>query len=142
MWLRGRVLDAAGAVVPDALVETWQADVDGTYPHPADPQWTGTPVTPGFRGFGRSETISGECGVRTVPPGARHGAPHVLISVFARGLLDRLVTRAYLPDPPDDPVLASLDPALATTLVAVRSTDGLRFDLHLGGDHETVFFAL
>ena len=78
--------------------------MDGTYPHPADRQWTGTP---GFRGFGRSETISGEYGVRTVPPGARHGAPHVLISVFARGLLDRLVTRAYLPDPPDDPVLAS-----------------------------------
>ncbi len=63
LWLRGRVLDAAGAVVPDALVETWQADVDGTYPHPTDPQWTGTPVTPGFRGFGRSETAaSTPCG--------------------------------------------------------------------------------
>jgi protocatechuate 3,4-dioxygenase, alpha subunit len=143
-WLRGRVLDGEGAVVTDALVETWQADVDGTWPHPDDPRWTGTPVTPGFRGFGRSETLDGEYAVHTVRPGARDGAPHLQVSVFARGLLDRVVTRVYLPGPGGkvgtDPVRDALDPARAATLVATPSADGYRFDVRLSGDGETVFF--
>lgn len=142
-WLRGRVLDGAGAGVADALVETWQADVDGVYAHPDDPRWTGTPTTAGFRGFGRSETVGGEYAVHTVRPGARDGAPHLDVSVFARGLLDRVVTRVYLPDAdghvPDDEVLAAVGPR-ARTLVAVPDGDGYRFDVRLRGDGETVFF--
>lgn len=141
-WLRGRVLDAEGAVVTDALVETWQPDVDGVFCSPADEQWSGSPTTPGFRGFGRSETVSGEYAVHTVRPGRRDGAPHLEVSVFARGLLDRVVTRVYLPDDDrsGDPVLDGLDPARAATLVAARSEDGYRFDVRLQGRDETVFF--
>lgn len=144
IWLRGRVLDGQGAAVTDALVETWQCDVDGVYPHPQDERWHGQPVTPGFRGFGRSETVTGEYAVRTVRPGRRDGAPHLLVSVFARGLLDRLVTRVYLADEDNagDPVLTDIDPAMARTLLADPSPDGYRFDIVLQGERETVFFTL
>ena len=76
---------------------------------------------------------------------ATHGhAPHVLVSVFARGLLRRVVTRAYFPDEERangaDPVLAQLDPRARATLVASRTDDGYVFDIHLQGDEETVFF--
>jgi len=141
-WLRGRVLDGAGAVVTDALVETWQPDVDGVFRHPDDERYTGRTVTPGFRGFGRCETISGEFAIHTVRPGCRDGSPHLNVSVFARGLLDRVVTRVYLPDEDnsDDEVLVALDPARAATLVAVPATDGYRLDIRLSGNDETVFF--
>jgi protocatechuate 3,4-dioxygenase alpha subunit len=144
-WLRGRVLDACGDAVPDALVETWQADPAGRF--------TGAHETGGFRGFGRSETVHGEYAVLTVKPaplrddlGRRH-APHVALSVFARGLLDRVVTRLYFADEgaanADDPVLTSLpDDAARQTLLAVPSADGYRLDLVLQGSDETVFFAL
>jgi protocatechuate 3,4-dioxygenase alpha subunit len=144
-WLRGVVRDGAGAVVTDALVETWQADVDGVFCHPADPRWTGSPATPGFRGFGRSETVTGEYAIHTVRPGGFDGgAPHVLVSVFARGLLDRVVTRVYLPadDARADPLLAALPPAAAATLLARETEDGFRFDIHLQGPDETVFLAV
>ena len=143
-WLRGRVLDGNGAVVTDALVETWQADVDGVYAHPEDERSVGLPVTPGFRGWGRSETVTGQYAIHTVRPGRREGAPHLLVSVFARGLLDRLVTRIYLPDTDlgDDPVLDALSPQRAATLLATGSDDGYRFDIRLRGEHETVFFAV
>ena len=142
-WLRGRVLDGDGEVVTDALVETWQPDVDGVFCSPADARWTGTTSTPGFRGLGRSETVGGEWAVHTVHPGLRDGAPHLDVSVFARGLLDRVVTRVYLPvdgAPVDDAVLAGLPPARAATLVAAPSEDGYRFDVRLQGRDETVFF--
>lgn len=143
-WLRGRVFDGAGDVVTDALVETWQPDVDGVFASPLDPAWTGAPATAGFRGFGRSETVGGEYAVHTVRPGRREGAPHLDVSVFARGLLDRVVTRVYLPDEDNsgDPVLSGLDPARAATLVAERASDGFRFDICLQGPDETVFFAV
>lgn len=143
-WLRGRVLDGAGDVVTDALVETWQPDVDGVFASPVDPAWTDAPATKGFRGFGRSETVGGEYAVHTVRPGRREGAPHLDMSVFARGLLDRVVTRVYLPDEDNsgDPVLAGLDPARAATLVARSAADGFRFDICLQGPDETVFFAV
>lgn len=145
VWLRGRVLDATGEPVTDALVETWQADPHGRFPGRDDPG--------AFRGFGRSETVDGEYAVLTIKPGRvedGHGrlqAPHVAVSVFARGLLDRVVTRLYFADEHEanaqDPVLTSLpDDAARATLLARPSHDGYRLDLVLQGSDETVFFLL
>jgi protocatechuate 3,4-dioxygenase alpha subunit len=149
IWLRGRVLDGDGELVPDALVETWQADPDGRFDHPDDPRG----AVPGFRGFGRSETLDGEYAVLTRKPGrvpdgeGGWQAPHVDVSLFARGLLIRLVTRIYFADEADDnsvdPVLTSLaDDAARATLLAEPTADGYRLDIVLQGDRETVFFAL
>jgi protocatechuate 3,4-dioxygenase alpha subunit len=150
-WIGGRVLDGAGDPVPDALVETWQADPQGRFAHPDDPRG---PAAPGFRGFGRCPTdAEGRWAVRTVKPGplpAPGGgveAPHLNVSVFARGLLGRLVTRVYFPDEPEanaaDPLLGSIpDPAVRARLVAVADGDRLRFDIHLQGDQETPFLAI
>ncbi len=150
LWLRGRVLDANGDPVTDALVETWQADPEGRFDHADDPRGALRSGLPGFRGFGRSETLDGEYAVLTVKPGqvpdGEGGlqAPHVDVSVFARGLLDRLVTRLYFADEEpanaEDPVLRSLPPERRATLLAQPSTDGYRLDLRLQGDGETVFF--
>jgi protocatechuate 3,4-dioxygenase, alpha subunit len=150
--ISGRLYDGAGAVVPDGLVETWQADAAGRFSHPDDPRGTTEPTPVGFRGFGRSPTdAEGRWSVLTVVPGplpARAGAteaPHLDVSVFARGLLDRVVTRIYFPDQPandTDPVLSGVDEARRATLVATKEDDGLCFDIHLQGEHETVFFDL
>ena len=96
--IHGKVLDGAGEPVPDALIETWQADPEGRF---------GT----GFRGFGRCATNDdGEWEIFTVKPGALGDgqAPHIDVSVFARGMLNRCVTRIYFEDDPADPVLASV----------------------------------
>ena len=161
----GRVLDGAGDPVPDALVETWQADPQGRFAHPDDPRgpggsggppgWSpGGSGTSGFRGFGRCPTdAQGRWAVRTLKPGplpAPGGgaeAPHLDVSVFARGLLGRLVTRLYFPDEAEanaaDPLLASIpEEAARARLVAVPDGDGLRFDIHLQGDQETPFLAI
>lgn len=140
-WLRGRVLDGAGEPVPDALVESWQADPAGRFS--ADR----------FRGFGRCPTDpQGWWAIRTVKPGpvpgagGRPQAPHLALSVFARGLLHRVVTRVYFADEPTanaaDPVLAGLPEPARSTLLAGQTEDGYRFDIRLQGEHETVFFAL
>ena len=149
-WLRGRVLDGAGDVVRDAMVETWQADPDGRLASPEDPR--GASSYPGFRGFARVQTLSGEFAVFTVKPGrvpdGQGGlqAPHVDVSVFARGLLDRVVTRVYFADETganaSDPVLSALPEDRRDTLLATPAGDGYRFDVHLQGDRETVFFAV
>jgi protocatechuate 3,4-dioxygenase alpha subunit len=151
--LTGRVVDGAGNPVTDALVETWQADPDGRFVHPDDPRG-GTPARlAGFRGFGRCPTdAEGRYAIRTVRPGelpAPGGAveaPHLDVSVFARGLLDRVVTRIYLPDEPanvSDPVLSSIPADRRPTLIArVEGPDVLRFDIVLQGADETVFFDL
>lgn len=139
-WLRGRVLDGAGEPVPDALVECWQADPAGRF----------APGS-GFRGFGRCPTDEqGWWAIRTVKPGPVPGpggqpqAPHLALSIFARGLLHRVVTRVYFADEPaanaTDPVLAGLPEPDRATLVAGQTEDGYRFDIRLQGDHETVFF--
>lgn len=152
-WLRGRIFDGAGAAVPDALVETWQADPDGRFDHPDDPRGAHPAGVPGFRGFGRCATDEhGGYAVRTVKPGplpAPDGgteAPHLDVSVFARGLLHRVVTRVYFPDEAAanaaDPVLGTVAPERRATLVARPAPDGLVFDIHLRGDGETVFFAV
>jgi protocatechuate 3,4-dioxygenase alpha subunit len=169
--ITGRVLDGAGAPVPDALIETWQAGPDGQFDHPDDPRRRATAGggpdvsaadsagvrAPGaaFHGFGRCPTSpDGTYRIVTMKPGALPcpdggiEAPHLDVSVFARGLLDRVVTRVYFPDEvvanDADPVLASLgDAARAATLIAqtVADTPGeLRFDIRLQGERETVFF--
>jgi protocatechuate 3,4-dioxygenase alpha subunit len=149
-WLRGKVLDGAGETIPDAVVETWQADPAGRFDHPDDPRGAEPSEIEGFRGFGRSETLDGEYAILTVKPGrvpdGEGGlqAPHVDVSLFARGLLDRVVTRIYFGDEEaanaEDPVLRALEPAARATLVATPSEDGYRLDLVLQGDRETVFF--
>lgn len=153
VWVRGRVLDGAGDVVIDALVEIWQADPDGRFDHPDDPRGPVPSRVPGFRGFGRSETVGGEWAFRTVKPGqlpdGQGGlqAPHLDVSVFARGLLDRVVTRMYFADEQEandqDLVLAGLsDDGARATLLGQPSQDGYRFDIVLQGSGETVFFDL
>lgn len=156
--ITGQVLDGTGEPVPDALVETWQADPDSGFAHPDDPRGaTGTRPdgTGAFRGFGRCATdtrgwyriVTLRPGPLPCPDGAVE-APHLDVSVFARGLLDRVVTRIYFPDEGGanaaDPVLASVDESRRTTLVAAASPDGgpgdLRFDIRLRGVDETVFF--
>lgn len=135
--LHGVVHDGAGQPVPDALIEIRQADADG-----AVPEVEGSLVRDGrFTGWGRAATdSSGRYSFLTVEPGDAFFA----VVIFARGLLDRLFTRAYVPgrDLDADPLLARLAPGDRETLVAVREADGsLRFDVHLQGDRETVFLS-
>jgi protocatechuate 3,4-dioxygenase alpha subunit len=150
IWIRGRVTDGAGDPVPDGMVESWQADAEGRFDHPDDPRGPGN--DPGFRAFGRCLTDeAGEYAVLTVKPGrvpAATGdglqAPHIDVTVFARGLLKHLVTRLYFEDEEsnaDDPVLALVgDARRRATLVAARTDDGYRFDIRLQGEGESVFF--
>jgi protocatechuate 3,4-dioxygenase alpha subunit len=147
--IRGRVLDGDGRPVSDALVEIWQADAHGRYAHPEDTHQE--PRTSGFRGFGRVPTdADGRFRFFTIKPGAvtdGHGgcqAPHLLVSVFMRGLLKRLVTRMYFPDEPrnaDDRVLRLVPAERRATLVArPLARDELEWDIILQGPGETVFF--
>jgi protocatechuate 3,4-dioxygenase alpha subunit len=135
VWLRGRVLDGDGTPVPDALVESWQADANG--------QFGGD-----FRGFGRSGTDEdGRWAILTLKPGpVAPQAPHVDLAIFARGLLHQVVTRLYFADEGQanaaDPVLAGLDEPARATLVAQPAADGYELDIHLQGPHETTFFAV
>jgi protocatechuate 3,4-dioxygenase alpha subunit len=149
----GHLYDGNGDAVPDGLVETWQADTGGRFAHGDDPRGTANPIPDGFRGFGRSATdATGRWQIRTVKPGSLPTAdgaveaPHLDVSVLARGLLDRVVTRIYFPDETianeADPVLSAIEPARRTTLVAVPAGDMLQFDIHLQGPDETVFFDL
>ena len=152
----GRLCDGAGDPVPDGMIETWQADPAGRFAHPDDPRG---PVPEGdlaFRGFGRCPTgHDGTWKIVTLKPGSlpfgdgRMEAPHLDVSVFARGALDRSVTRIYFPDETAanaaDPVLNLVPGERRPTLIA-RSVEGepglLRFDIRLQGDRETVFFDL
>jgi protocatechuate 3,4-dioxygenase alpha subunit len=152
VWIRGRVFDGAGDLVPDAMVETWQADPDGRFASPEDPR--GASSYPGFRGWSRVPTMHppGEFGFFTLKPGrvpdGEGGlqAPHIDVSLFSRGLLDRVVTRIYFADEAganaEDVVLAGLSEEQRRTLVAEPTDDGYRLDIHLQGERETVFFAV
>ena len=140
--LRGGVYDGIGAPVPDALVEIWQADTHGTVPRASGSferdGWT-------FTGWGRAACDrNGEFSFTTVQPGvtAEGKAPFFAMVVFARGLLDRLFTRVYLPGHPaneTDAFLAALSDAERESLVAIAEPTGLRFDVRLQGERETVF---
>lgn len=130
--LHGRVLDGTGAPVPDAVVELWQNDAQGNVPRAPGSLhrdgWT-------FTGWGRAATdAEGRYTFTTVRP----GAPFVALTVFARGLLHRLLTRAYLTEV-DDALLTSLEPTRQATLLAYPEPDGFRFDIVLQGEGETVF---
>jgi len=152
IYIEGRVLDGAGEPAPDALVEIWQADAQGRFNHPADPQQAKADRF--FRGFGRSATADGKFWFKTVKPGPvpwddqQNQAPHINIRVFARGMLIHAVTRLYFSDEEanqTDPVLTSIsDPARRQTLIATRQeSEDLPcycFDIHLQGERETVFF--
>jgi protocatechuate 3,4-dioxygenase alpha subunit len=150
--IEGRVLDGAGEPLDDAMLELWQANRNGRYAHPEDAREE-LPLEHGFNGFGRCGTdADGGFWFVTVKPGpvpangGRMQAPHIDLSVFARGLLTRLVTRIYFPDERQaneaDPVLSSIDdPNARSTLIAVPEGPGrLRFDVHLQGKAETLFF--
>jgi len=149
VWIRGSVLDGAGEPVPDAMIETWQADPDGRFRGGGRPS-----AVPGFRGFGRAATDpGGQWFIHTVKPGSTTDprgtiqAPHLAMLVFARGLLKHAVTRLYFPDETaanaGDPVLTSVtDPAARATLLAEPTDEGYRFDIRLQGHGETVFFEL
>jgi protocatechuate 3,4-dioxygenase, alpha subunit len=132
--LHGTVYDGAGGPVPDALLELWQTDTEGMVVQAAGSlRRDGTT----FTGFGRTATdAEGHYAFTTVEPAAAFFA----VTVFARGLLDRLFTRAYLPDAGDD-FLARLAPERRRTLQTQRDGSGLRFDIHLQGEHETVFLS-
>ncbi|HEY2658389.1 MAG TPA: protocatechuate 3,4-dioxygenase subunit alpha [Caulobacteraceae bacterium] len=148
----GQVFDAAGAPVPDALIEIWQANAAGRYNGPGDPR-EALALDVDFAGFGRSAT--GEDGgfrFRTILPGRAPGpgdslqAAHIAVGVFGRGLIKRLVTRLYLEGEDghdEDPILALVAPERRATLIAAKVLDApatYRFDIHLQGEHETVFF--
>ena len=145
----GTVRDGAGRPVADALIEIWQADAAGSCNHPNDVRTTGR--EPGFDGFGRVHTdpAGGFC-LETIKPGpvpgpaGRPQAPHLLVGLFARGLLTRLVTRIYFGDEPanaNDPILAAVAPDRRATLVAAHRGDGsYSHTITLQGPNETVFF--
>lgn len=148
----GQVLDGDGVGVGDAMIEIWQADPEGRYAHPADGRARGNS---GFVGFGRSPTTGdGMYGFTTVKPGSVPGpdgkpqAPHIAVTVFARGMLKHLYTRIYFEDEAAnaaDAILAlAPDDDARRTLIARRvageAEPTYRFDIRLQGDGETVFF--
>ena len=130
--LHGTVYDGAGDPVPDAILELWQADPAGEVVQcPGSLRrdgWT-------FTGFGRSATDgAGHYSFTTLRP----GTPFFALTIFARGLLHRLFTRAYLPEA-HDTFLDGLPAGRRATLVCARDETGFRFDVRLQGEGETVF---
>jgi protocatechuate 3,4-dioxygenase alpha subunit len=154
--IEGRITDGEGAPCPDAFLEIWQADAGGKYNHPDDTQ--DKKPDPKFRGFGRaSADKDGVYRFTTIMPGRVPGpgntlqAPHVNVTVFARGLLKHLVTRIYFADQAEanevDPVLSRIeDAAVRKTIVAAKANGSgiptYRFDVILQGKGETAFFEL
>jgi protocatechuate 3,4-dioxygenase alpha subunit len=149
--VEGRILDSDGDPVPDAMIEIWQANASGKYAHIDDMQ--DKPLDPDFKGYGRVATDqNGKFRFTTIKPGPVPGsdgsiqAPHLMISIFMRGLLKRLVSRIYFPGDPinaSDPVLNLVDPIRRETLIARptgKSLAILLWDVILQGKGETVFF--
>lgn len=149
--LQGCIRREGGRVVDDALIELWQAGPEGYYAGS-----TRHASELGFGGFGRAASnadgrfafVTLRPGVVTAPDGSRQ-APHVNLHLFARGLMDRIATRIYLPDglePSRDPVLATVEANRRHTLIAEhvgdRPVDTYHIDLLLRGEGETVFFAV
>jgi protocatechuate 3,4-dioxygenase alpha subunit len=157
LYITVTVFDGDHTPMSDAMIETWQADAAGRFDHPDDPRGPTTLTPSGFRGFGRAVADStGTAAVRTVKPGplpagaGQIEAPHIDLAIFARGMLDRLVTRIYFPDEADanavDPVLSALDDRQRRKLIARATSTGYHLDVVLqdndpDGD-ETPFFEL
>ena len=150
--ITGTIYDGHGEPVPDHLIETWQADPSGSF---ADLHgYGGVSELEGFRGFARYGLEDGEGSyeILTVKPGPVPGlagaiqAPHINVSLFARGMLNRVVTRIYFADEQElnaaDPVLATVPAERRGTLLAEPVEGGYRFDIRLQGEGETVFFAV
>jgi protocatechuate 3,4-dioxygenase alpha subunit len=151
--IRGTIYDGHGEPIPDHLMETWQADPDGRF---ADMHGYGGPSElMGFRGFARlgAEDGDGSFEILTVKPGrvedrgGRLQAPHLAVTLMARGMLNRVVTRIYFADEAEanaaDPVLSRVPSERRETLIAQPDGEGgYRFDIHVQGDGETVFFAV
>ena len=151
--IEGRVIDGDGRPVEDAMVEIWQANSHGRYNHPLDEQ--DKPLDPDFMGHGRAGTDrDGNYWFETIKPGSIPGlddtrqSPHINAIVFARGMLVHAFTRIYFDDEDanqNDPVLMSIgDETRRNTLIARHETSEgrtiYRFDIHLQGENETVFF--
>ena len=147
----GRILDGDGKPVPDGIIEIWQANSQGKYAHPDDPQEK--PDEAGFTGYGRVPTDdAGRFRFATIKPGRVPGsdgklqAPHLAVSVFTRGLLRRLITRIYFPDESSnagDFALGLVEAGRRETLIAkkIDGRDGvLEWNVVLQGPGETVFF--
>jgi protocatechuate 3,4-dioxygenase, alpha subunit len=148
--ITGTIYDGAGAPIPDHLIETWQAGPDGRF---ADAHgYGGASSVEGFRGFARYgvEVGDGMYEIVTVKPGrvpepgGRLQAPHIAVTLMARGMLHRVVTRIYFADEAEanaeDPILALVPPERRGTLMATPEDGGYRFDIRLQGPGETVFF--
>jgi protocatechuate 3,4-dioxygenase, alpha subunit len=147
----GRVFDGDGKEITDSMLEIWQADAQGRL---ADPKDAHSLPNAAFRGFGRCGTDSnGAYSFHTVKPGPIAGpseqqAPHILLSVFARGMTQQAQTRIYFEDEAanaTDPILALVPAERRSTLIAFQEPGDVltyRFDVHLQGDLETVFFDL
>ena len=148
--IEGHVLDGDGKPVPDAILEIWQANSYGKYAHPEDDQ--DKPVETNFTGYGRIPTNDeGKFRFTTIKPGqlpdpdGNLQAPHIVVSVFARGLLRRLVTRIYFPDDPandTDFALRLVEPSRRETLIAKKRAGeigALEWNVILQGFNETVF---
>jgi protocatechuate 3,4-dioxygenase alpha subunit len=168
--ITGRVLDADGNTVPDAVLELWQANSSGKYAHPEDEQ--DKLLDSKFSGFGRIATDDqGRFRFTTIKPGQVPApeppasskvalqtrgsstvawsplqAPHINVSICTRGLLRRLVTRIYFPGEPantTDFALLQVDATRRSTLIAKRSaasSSNFEWDIILQGPSETVFF--
>ena len=148
--IQGQVFDGDGQPVPDAMVEIWQADANGYFNHPEDPNQA--QADPNFQGFGRAETADyGRFTFHTIKPGTIPGeqTPYINVRVFARGMLIHAVTRLYFADESgnaNDDVLNAVPADRRDTLIAapedVPGFPTYRFDIHLQGEQETVFFDL
>jgi protocatechuate 3,4-dioxygenase, alpha subunit len=147
--IHGRLVDGDGKSISDGVLEIWQSDAEGRYAHPEG----ASPTPAAFRGFGRILTDSkGEFQFSTIKPGRVPGpdgtlqAPHLVITVFMRGLLKHLLTRLYFPDESsnsEDAVLNLVPADRRGTLIAsaaAGSTSALEWSVVLQGKNETVFF--
>jgi protocatechuate 3,4-dioxygenase alpha subunit len=149
--IEGMVFDGLGAPVRDVLLEVWQADANGIYPHPEDPRVAD--AAPGFRGWGRviTDFDTGLWSFDTIRPGPTPGragrmqAPHINLWIVSRGINIGLNTRLYFPQDQallaTDPILTSIEHAARRqTLIATQTAPATyRFDIRLQGDGETVF---
>lgn len=142
-----RVIDGEGEPTPgDSMIELWQADSEGRYQHPLDPQSGAADAN--FCGFGRLETdANGVCIFETVKPGrVDMQAPHINVTLFARGLGKPLRTRLYFEGETanaEDPVLCLIPEGRRDTLLAkpvAGHANSWAIEIHLQGEAETVFF--